>query len=194
MALTLADISTALMATITAIKLNMLLPALVIAFLWCINVINWMGNHFLRVLALYPRHWAGIPGIFFSPLVHANAEHLLFNSIPLFLLIAFLSAMIGPLYFSEVSAAIVIVSGSLLWLVGRKGLHVGASGVIMGYWTYILAYTWRHPSLNAVIMSAIMLYYLGSLIFSLFPAEEKTSWEGHCCGAVAGILVAHFLS
>ncbi|MCD6045418.1 MAG: AraC family transcriptional regulator [Gammaproteobacteria bacterium] len=191
--MTFADIATALSVTILAIKENMLLPALIIAFLWCINVVNWMNNNFLRILGVYPRHWAGIPGIFFSPVIHANADHLFFNSVPLFILMAFLLAMVGQSDFIQISLWIIIASGILTWLVGRKAVHVGASGVIMGYWTFILAYTWHHPSLSAVIMSAIMLYYLAGLALSLLPTSERVSWEGHCCGAVAGIIVAYFL-
>jgi membrane associated rhomboid family serine protease len=191
--MTFADIANALSVTIVGIKENMVLPALVIAFLWCINVVNWMGNHFLRFLGLYPRHWAGIPGIFFSPIIHADANHLFFNSVPLFILMAFLLAFVGQHQFIEISIKIIIVSGILTWLVGRKAVHVGASGVIMGYWAFILAYTWHHPSLSAVIMSAIMLYYLAGLALSLLPTSERVSWEGHCCGAAAGIIVAYFL-
>jgi membrane associated rhomboid family serine protease len=191
--MTFADIATALSVTILAIKENMVLPALILAFLWCVNIINWMNNNFLRVLGVYPRHWAGIPGIFFSPFVHANADHLFFNSIPLFILTAFLLALVGQNQFIHISLWIIITSGLLTWLIGRKAVHVGASGVIMGYWTFILAYTWRHPSLSAVIMSIIMLYYLAGLALSLFPSSEKVSWEGHCCGAAAGIIVAYFL-
>ncbi len=190
--MTFDDIATALTHTIAVIKMNMLLPALIVAFLWCINSINWMNGGFLRVLGVYPRHLAGVPGIFLSPFIHANAEHLFFNSIPLFLLMAFLLSMVGGIYFSEISAWIIILSGTLTWLVGRKAIHVGASGVVMGYWAYIIAYTWNHPSLMAVIMCLIMLYYLAGLFFSLFPSAEKVSWEGHCCGAAAGIIVAYF--
>jgi membrane associated rhomboid family serine protease len=191
--MTFTDIATALTETISAIKMNMLLPALILAFLWCINTINWMNNNFFRILGVYPRHWVGLLGIFFSPFVHANAEHLFFNSIPLFILTAFLLALVGQNQFFYISIEIIIISGILTWLFGRKAVHVGASSVIMGYWTFILAYTWHHPSLSAVIMSIIMLYYLGGLVLSLFPSSEKVSWEGHCCGAAAGIIVAYFL-
>ncbi len=191
--MTFADIANALSITVLAIKQNMVLPALIIAFLWCINIINWMNNNFLRILGVYPRHWAGIPGIFFSPFVHADSNHLFFNSIPLFMLMAFLLAMVGQNHFIQISVEIIIISGILTWLVGRKAVHVGASGVVMGYWAFILAYTWHHPSLSAIIMSAIMLYYLAGLALSLFPTSERVSWEGHCCGAAAGIIVAYFL-
>lgn len=191
--MTFTDIANTLTEVISSVKMNMILPALIIAFLWCVNIINWIGDNFLRVLGVYPRHWKGVLGIFFSPIVHANPEHLFFNSIPLFILMAFLLAMVGQNHFIQISLWIVVTSGILTWLVGRKAIHVGASGVIMGYWTFILAYTWHHPSLAAVIMSIIMLYYLGGLAFSLFPTAEKVSWEGHCCGALAGIIVAYFL-
>jgi membrane associated rhomboid family serine protease len=191
--MTFADIANALSITILAIKENMLLPALVIAFLWCINIVNWMNHKFLRALGVYPRHWVGIPGIFFSAFIHADADHLFFNSVPLFILMAFLLALVGQNHFIQISVEIIIVSGILTWLVGRKAIHVGASGVIMGYWAFILAYTWHHPSLSAVIMSAIMLYYLAGLALSLLPTSERVSWEGHCCGAAAGIIVAYFL-
>ncbi len=189
--MTLTEIADALTTIITAIKSNMQLPALILLLLWCIHIINWLSGGKLRFLGIYPRHWVGIPGILCSPFIHANAEHLLFNSIPLFLLTAFLLSMLGPVHFMTVSLWIVVLSGVFVWLVGRKAIHIGASGVIMGYWAYILTYAWRYPSITSVILCAVMLYYLGGLALSLFPAEEKVSWEGHCCGALAGVIVAY---
>ena len=33
---------------------------------------------------------------------------------------------------------ITVLSGLGVWLIGRPGLHIGASGVAMGIWGYVL--------------------------------------------------------
>ncbi len=190
--MTLNDIALAATQTVAMIKANLLFPSLVLAFLWCVNIIGWLCGGCFRVLGIYPRHLFGLPGIIFSPIVHANADHLFFNSLPLFILMAFLMAL-GIPHFLVITVWIVLISGSLLWLVGRKAIHLGASGVIMGYWGYILARSWFHPSMSSIMVSLIILYYLGGMFLSLFPSEEKVSWEGHCCGAIAGVITAYGL-
>ncbi len=165
------------------------LPSVLIlmAGLWGIHLINWFLKGRLCYLGIYPRHLAGIPGIVLSPFLHADFNHLFFNTIPLFILITFMLVP-GWLYFWLATASIVIMSGILIWLVGRKAIHIGASSLIMGYWAFMLVNTYQHPSLFSIILGILTLYYLGSLVTHLFPAGGGVSWEGHLCGFVAGLV------
>lgn len=165
-----------------------------IALLWIVNLINW--NFFgkkLNVLGIYPRHPLGLVGIFFAPILHANFTHLLFNTFPLFFLALFIITLNINLFF-EVTVIIVILSGFSLWCVGRKGIHLGASGVIAGYFGFILANAYREPTVTTAFCALVALYYFGGILFSLFPTEEKTSWEGHLIGFLSGIVAMIFLS
>jgi membrane associated rhomboid family serine protease len=41
------------------------------------------------------------------------------------------------------------------------------------------------------MLVVIILYYFGSLIFSLFPQAERSSFEAHICGFLAGLGAAY---
>lgn len=163
---------------------------IIIGFLWGLNVINWLTGSFLNYFGILPRHPFGAIGIIFSPLLHANSEHLFFNSIPLFILLCLLPVY-GQTVFIKMTIFIVLVSGSLTWVMGRKAIHIGASGLIMGYWSFLIYKAYQAPSLLSILLAALTLYYLGSLILNIFPQSEKTSWEGHLFGFLAGIAAAY---
>lgn len=161
-----------------------------IASLWVIHFVNVLLGHRLNVFGLYPRHPWGLIGVFTSPFLHSNINHLFFNSIPLFILINFVLLQ-GQQKFICISLTVISLGGMGVWLLGRRALHIGASGLVMGYWSYLLINAYQNPSLMAFILAVICLYYFGGLIFSLLPAEERVSWEGHLFGFLAGLAVPY---
>lgn len=183
----LSQLANAMSQLIAIFKQNLFAVLFLLAGLWAIQVINWFLKGRLCYLGIYPRHLVGIPGIVCSPFLHADFSHLFFNSIPLFILMTFMLVP-GWLYFCLATASIVILSGILIWLIGRKAIHVGASSLIMGYWAFLLVNTYQHPSMFSIILGILTLYYLGSLVTHLFPAGGGVSWEGHLCGFVAGLV------
>jgi membrane associated rhomboid family serine protease len=171
-----------------AIQANAWLALIVLGILWAIQLINAVLGYRLNRLGLYPRHIQGIPGIFFSPLLHGSFTHLFFNSIPFFVLLDFI-LMNGQHFALQLTLFIVVINGVLLWLFGRPGCHVGASGLIMGYLAYLLVSAYHAPSVKSVLLGLICLYYFGCLLLSVFPKEERVSWEGHFFGLIAGLSV-----
>jgi membrane associated rhomboid family serine protease len=158
----------------------------IIGLLWLILIFNALVGYRLNVLGIYPRHPLGLIGIFFHPFLHGSFNHLFFNSIPLFVLLTFM-LIFGVGVFICASLCIIFLSGILIWLFGRKAIHIGASGLIMGYWSYLLVYAFRYPSILAYGLAIVCIYYFGSLLLSIFPNEERVSWEGHFFGLLAGI-------
>jgi membrane associated rhomboid family serine protease len=156
------------------------------AVVWGFSILNFITKNKLSILGIYPRRAAGLIGIPFSPFLHGDFNHLFFNSIPLFILANFV-LLSGKTLFYEVSALIIVISGLLTWLFARPGFHIGASSLIMGYWSYVLTLAIYEQSAGAIIVGVVTLYYLGGLFFSLFPSEVKVSWEGHLFGVIAGI-------
>jgi membrane associated rhomboid family serine protease len=185
--MTMQSIIYAFSDTVAAMRANSLYVFSLLALLWGIQLLNFLLGYRLNVLGIYPRHLLGLLGIAFSPFLHGNASHLLFNSIPLFFL-ASLMLTFGLTTFYEVSGIIMVVSGICVWLVGRKGFHVGASGVIMGYLGFLLAQAYFHQSPFSLVLGGLTLYYCGSLLLNLLPTEVRTSWEAHLFGFLAGIL------
>lgn len=183
------DWSLALQQLIHTMQMNAI-PALeILGLLWGIQLVNAALQYRLNVFGIYPRHPFGLIGIFTSPFLHGHMNHLFFNSIPLFLLLVLMLAS-GKAHFINVTLNIMVMSGLAVWLVGRKALHVGASGVIMGYMGYLLLQAYFHPSASALLLGVLALYYCGSILVHLFPSGPQTSWEGHVFGFIAGALVA----
>ena len=160
-----------------------------LAGLWVLHFINYLSKYRLNYLGIIPRHLIGLPGIFFSPFLHANAAHLIMNSIMLFVLSAMMLIGGRTLYF-EASGCIILISGLLIWLFARRGLHIGASGLVMGYFGYLLINSINHPSFFSVVIAFICIYYFGGMFINLFPREKCVSWEGHVFGFAAGVLTS----
>jgi membrane associated rhomboid family serine protease len=163
-------------------------PALVaLLVLWMIHLVNYSLSYRLNRLGLVPRKINGIPGIIFSPFLHGSFSHLFFNSIPFFVLQDFILMDRGIHSSLLIAIIIILISGTLLWLFGRRGVHVGASGVIMGYLAYLLVNTYQHPSMKTLLLGVVCLYYFGGLLIGLFPQKKYVSWEGHVFGFLGGM-------
>lgn len=153
---------------------------------WVLNL--FLGGRLLY-LGILPRHPVGLLGIIFSPFLHANFNHLFYNIIPLIVLSDFILAQ-GLDCYIMVTATITLLSGFLVWCFGKKGLHVGASGLITGYWGWLVMNIYQGGSLLAIILGCISVYYFAAIFFGIFPSEKGVSWEGHLFGLVAGVLVS----
>lgn len=186
----LDDYFNQLQTTIDVIKANMPLALLLIGALWAILIVNKLLGYRLNIFGIYPRHPFGLIGIIFHPILHGSFNHLFFNSFPLFVLLTFILAM-GMGNFICATVTIIVLSGFALWIFGRKAIHIGASGLIMGYFGYLLLFAYRHPSVLTYVLAFICIYYFGSILLSIFPSEEKTSWEGHLFGLLSGLAAAY---
>jgi membrane associated rhomboid family serine protease len=163
------------------------------AGLWGFNIVNWILGSPFNIFGIYPRHILGLLGIIFSPILHKNFNHLFFNSIPLFTLGLAILARGLPI-FLEVTGFVVILGGFGVWLFARRAMHIGASGLVSGYFGYILATAYFDPSATALLLALVVVYYFGSIFLGIFPQEEKISWESHLFGFLAGIGSAfHFI-
>ncbi len=140
-------------------------------------------------LGIYPMHLNGLAGIFTAPLIHADIHHLADNSIPVFVL------SLSIFYFyREVAYAVFfltwLISGLLVWIIGREAYHIGASGLIYGLAAFIFlsGVIRRNKSLLAISLLVIFLY--GSLVWGVFPYDYRISWESHLMGGITGFILA----
>ena len=140
-------------------------------------------------LAVIPRRADGLGGLLGMPLVHGSLGHLIANTGPLVIFAAILLSR-GKGYFLLVTLAIVVLCGFVLWLFGRSAAHIGASGLVFGYFGFLVVrglYERRLSSLAVTLM--VIFAYSGGMIFGLVP-QQGVSWEGHLFGLLAGIAVA----
>jgi membrane associated rhomboid family serine protease len=149
-----------------------------------------LDNRLDKAGGIAPRDPAGLDGVLFAPLLHADLPHLLANSAPLILMGTFvLAAGGGRFLFSTVLIA--LVSGLGVWFLGQPGtIVVGASGVIFGYLGVLLTRgVVEHSFWNIAVGLLIALLY-GWQLLALLPTDERISWQAHLFGFAGGVLAA----
>ena len=176
-----------------AMQANILFALKLVGFLWALHIINSLTKYDLNALGLRPRTLRGLPGIVFAPFLHGDFNHLFFNTIPL-LVLSDLILPEGKIIFYYVSGIIILLSGFSIWLFGRKGIHIGASSLIMGYFGYLLSQAYFRFTATAIVLAGFCIYYFGGLFLAVFPgAKKNVSWDGHLFGFLSGIFTAYYL-
>lgn len=141
-------------------------------------------------LGLYPRSAEQGHGILTFPLVHDDWEHVLSNTIPLFVLMALLRYHYHTVWV-RVSFLNWVLSGIWLWLGGRAALHIGASGFVYGLASFLFfSGLMRWGERRSMAISLVVVFLYGGLVWGLFPFLREVSWEGHLFGGLSGILLA----
>ncbi|AWN74769.1 rhomboid family intramembrane serine protease [Legionella anisa] len=147
----------------------------------------------ILLLGIIPRRIKGLPGILFAPLLHDNFNHIFFNSIPLVVLSNFI-LINGLAYYIVVTIMITVLSGIAIWCFAQYGLHIGASGVITGYWGFLVSNIYQTGTLTTIILGIISLYYFAGIFLGIFPKDKGVSWEAHLFGLLAGLVTSYLFS
>lgn len=161
-----------------------------LVLMWGIELINFFTGHSLsRMGGIQPRTVLGLIGIPASPFLHFSLFHLLLNSLP-FAILGGLICLQDRKLFIEVSVIIILVSGLAVWALGRPSIHAGASGLIFGYFGFLLASGWYAKDLQSIIIAIVVLIFYGGMITGILPLRAYVSWEGHLFGLLSGIAAA----
>lgn len=137
---------------------------------------------------IHPRQLGGLPGILWAPFLHGGFGHLIANSVP-FLVLGSLVVAHGRRRWIEVTIVVVLVGGLATWLLGRTANHIGASGLVFGYFGYLVVSAPVRRSVTAVVTAIVAVVIYGGLVAGFVP-RAGVSWEGHTFGALAGGVVA----
>jgi membrane associated rhomboid family serine protease len=172
-------------------------PIAFLAVLWIIFLIKISTTYNFAKFGVLPRELKGLHGIVTSALVHENLDHILSNSFPLLVL----GCMLFFFYQKVAKQAFVwmwLISGIWLWIGGRNHpdyptYHLGASTLIYGLATFLFFSGVIRKHLRLMVVSALVVFLYGSIMWGIFPLKQDISWEGHLFGAISGVLVAfHF--
>lgn len=164
-----------------------------VAILWISYFLTVLSGKRLLLLGIIPRHIRGLPGILFTPFLHASFNHLFFNTIPLIVLSNFILVQ-GLLYFYHATILITLISGIAIWCFAKPGIYVGASALVTGYWGLLVSNIYQEGGVTTVILGIISLYYFAGIFWGVFPSGKKgVSWEGHLFGLIAGLITAMIL-
>ena len=134
-----------------------------------------------------------LPGIALMPLLHGGFSHLFSNLVP-FLILGSVLALRGE--FVRVGVLGTLGSGALVWLWPNTNLlHVGASGLVLCFFTYLVVKGIRTRQISDIVISlGVGLFYGLSMWATLTNFSQGISWQGHVAGALVGAALAWTLA
>ncbi len=172
-------------------KASAQLLLVLLAAMLLLELLDWAGPWQLDRYGIRPRHLGSLPAIVYAPLLHGGFSHLLTNALPFFLL-GWLILLRGRRDFILVTIVSAVASGAVVWLLGRPGsVHIGVSGVVFGYFGFLIARGFFERTLAAVFSALIAGGMYGGIVWGLLPVRSDISWEGHLGGLVGGLLCGY---
>ena len=162
--------------------------------IWMVFLFQQNSNFNFSKLGVLPRSSNGLLGILTSIFVHADFDHIASNTLPILIL-----GMMLFFFYKKIAKTaffwIWLISGIWLWIGGRNNAnypiyHIGASTLIYGLATFLFFSGVFRRHLRLMVVSALVVFMYGSIMWGIFPFKEEMSWEGHLFGALAGVLVA----
>jgi membrane associated rhomboid family serine protease len=159
-----------------------------IALIWVVQIPNALEHYALsQEFGIHSLDAEGLLGIVTAPFLHFSWAHIEGNSGPLFIF-GFLAAYRGVSKFFGVTALIAVISGVGAWALSGPGtVTAGASGVVFGYFGYVLVRGAFDRHLIDIVIGLVMALCFAYQFTGLLP-HEGISWQGHGFGFLAGIL------
>ena len=141
---------------------------------------------------LIPWNLPGLISIFTAPLVHGSVDHLISNTLPL-LILGGIMFYFYPDIAKRVFLHCYFFTNILVWIFGRSFLHIGASGIVYGLAFFLISFGFFRGNIRSLIISAIVLIFYGSIVYTVFPLDNRVSYESHLFGAITGLVTAFVL-
>jgi len=159
-----------------------------IALIWILQIANWADHYGLDgSYGILPRSLGHLGDIFTAPFLHFSWDHIEGNSGPLFVF-GFLAAYRGVVKFLGVTLVVAITSGLAVWLFqGSNELTVGASGLIFGYFGYVLTRGILERNLIDALAAVVIGLSYAYILTAAIPGAHGVSWIGHLGGLIGGI-------
>ncbi len=168
--------------------------AVLVAAMWVEEVADLVlpGGQPLNGWGVRPRSLRGLLGIPLMPFLHDGFRHLFGNTVP-FLVMGCAIASGSVARFFRVAAIVGVTAGVGVWLFARGGtVHIGASGLVFGFLTYLLARGVIARKVTWILGGLVVLVVYGGILWGLLPTPG-VSWTGHVFGAAGGVLAAWIL-
>lgn len=179
----------------SAFRSGLWFAAAYVVVIWAVHIVNtFLFGGRLVFFGIHPLDVSSLWHIFTSPLLHANIEHLLSNTIP-GAIFSFLIGLSRARVWWEVTAIVVIVGGLGVWLLGGVGTnHIGASGLVYGWLGYLLIRGVFNRSIAQIFLGIALGMTYSGLIWGVLPGVPGVSWQAHLFGALGGVAAGVFIT
>jgi membrane associated rhomboid family serine protease len=161
--------------------------------MWVVEVIDQISGGDLEQYGIEPHNPDGLVGIVTAPFLHAGFGHLIGNTIP-FLVLGATIALSGFVRVAATTAIVAVVGGFGTWLVAPSGTdHIGASGIVFGYASYLIARGLFSRSLLHLAVGVGVIALYGTTLLTGLAPTDGISWQGHLFGGIGGVVAARVL-
>ena len=167
------------------------MPLIFPILLWIIHITALIADYDLYKMGLLPRNTAGLLGIVTAPLIHGDFSHLISNTFPLIVL-GWIILFFYPKVSHFLFIFIYLVTGLLVWIFARQVYHIGASGIVYGFVSFLFFSGLFRKDNTSITLALIITFLYGGIVWGMLPGMKGISWESHLLGAITG-LVAAFL-
>ncbi|MCC6129016.1 MAG: rhomboid family intramembrane serine protease [Acidobacteria bacterium] len=162
-----------------------------VAIFWIVEIVDallFRGR--LDMFGIRPRRLDGLMGIVLAPFLHGGFYHLIANTMP-FLILGTLIHWRRPKDYVPVTVLSALIGGLGAWLLGAPGsVHVGVSGVIFGYFGFLVARAYFERSFASILLAVLVIFLYGGIIWGVRPFQTGISWQGHLFGLLGGVFAA----
>ncbi len=176
--------------TTSKLFFSILYPGLFVLILWGVKLFETVEKVNLSWYGLFPRTLHGLFGIFTSPLLHADFSHLIANSPPLLILGSVILYFYRSIAF-QIFFWVYLMTGIWVWAIGRDAYHIGASGIIYGFVTFLFFSGVFRKDTRLLALSLFVVFLYGGTVWGILPLRNGMSWESHLLGALAGLITAY---
>jgi len=160
--------------------------------MWFVKFIEYFFEMDFSKFGIYPRESASLSGIFLSPFIHGDFNHLISNTMPFFLLSAAIHYFYRRMAYNIIFTTWVLV-GFSVWLGGRYSYHIGASGLVYAFASFLFFSGILSKDRNLISVSLLTIFLYGGLIWGVLPTNSNISWESHLFGFLIGFILAFFI-
>ncbi|MGJ8549732.1 rhomboid family intramembrane serine protease [Winogradskyella wichelsiae] len=164
-------------------------PLVIIFVIWIVFWYQVRIDSGIKAFGIRPQKLEGLLGIFTSPFLHGDINHIYNNSVSLFVLSIALFYFYRKIAWKVIGFGI-ILSGLLTWFIGESGNHIGASGLIYVLVSFMFFKGIFAKHYRLIALSLVVIFLYGSMIWYVFPIKNGVSWEGHLGGLITGLVFA----
>jgi len=169
------------------VRIGLIIASGMLVLIWLVKLFEVYTEIDLSEYGVFPHQLKGLRGILFSPLIHSDFSHLISNSTSLFILTFSLFALYtrSSLW---VFPIIYIFHGLAVWLFAREAYHIGASGLVYGFASYLFFMGVFRKDSRSIALSLLVVFLYGGLVWGVLPTDPNVSFEAHLSGAVIGLV------
>lgn len=168
-------------------------PIYLILSMWLVHILKLTLHLPLGNYGLQARDVDGLVGIFTSPFIHGSFQHLMSNSVPLFVLTLLILVFYRRIAFQSM-LMIYVFTGLAVWIGARAHvIHIGASGVVYGLVSFVCWTGIFRRNIKSIILALVITILYSGLFMGVLPNQDGISWESHLYGGLVGIFVAYLM-